>query len=239
MRIDKYLANTLEYSRSDIKKYMKQGRVKINDEVIKDSGYNVLESDIVTFKGEVIEYNKYKYFVMNKPQGVVSATKDNFDRTVIDLLNESHKKMELFPVGRLDKDTEGLLILTNDGEFAHNSLSPKKHVDKKYYVHVDGLLTDENIKAFFEGVIIDKVVKLKSSKLEIIEASDELSKCFVTISEGKFHQIKKMFLTQDKKVVYLKRVGFGKFDLPDDIETGNYRELTEIERKILLGEINE
>ncbi len=239
MRIDKYLANTLNYSRSEIKALMKKGKVSVNGEVIKDSGFNVKDEDKVTFGGKEISYTKYRYFVLNKPQGVVSATIDNFDKTVIDLLDESTKKLSLFPVGRLDKDTEGLLILTNDGEFAHNSLSPKKHVDKKYYVHVDGPLGEENIKAFFDGVVIDKTVKLKSAKLEIVESSESLSKALITISEGKFHQVKKMFLTQGCQVVYLKRVSFGKLDLPEDLGLGDYRELTEDERNKILGEIDE
>ncbi len=239
MRIDKFLSNTLEYSRSEIKNYIKKGKVSVNGEVIKDSGFNVSDDDKVVFSGKEVSYTKYRYFVLNKPQGVVSATMDNFDKTVIDLLDEKTKKLNLFPVGRLDKDTEGLLILTNDGEFAHNSLSPKKHVDKKYLVHVDGSLNEENVKAFFDGVFIDKTVKLKSANLEILESTEQLSKAIVTISEGKFHQVKKMFLTQDRKVIYLKRVSFGGLDLPNDLELSEYREITDGEREILLGEMNE
>ncbi len=235
MRIDKYLSNTLEYSRSEIKKFIKSGKVRVNDDIIKDTSLDVSDNDVVKFKNKIIVYNKYKYIVLNKPSGVVSATRDNIDKTVIDLLSEKYKKMNLFPVGRLDKDTEGLIILTNDGEFAHNSLSPKKHVNKKYYVEVSGKLTQENIVNFNKGIIIDKSVLLKSSKLEIIDSAEELSKCFVTISEGKFHQVKKMFLTQEMKVLYLKRVQFGRYQLPRDLDIGNYRELDEDEKDILLG----
>ncbi len=238
MRIDKFLSNTLEYSRSEIKNYIKKGKVSVNSEVIKDSGFNVKDDDEVMFNGKIVNYTKYRYFILNKPQGVVSATKDNFDKTVIDLLDEKTQKINLFPVGRLDKDTEGLLILTNDGEFAHNSLSPKKHVDKTYFVEVEGCLRDSDVKAFFEGITIDSETLLKSAKLEIIKA-DEISHCYVTISEGKFHQVKKMFRAVDKTVLYLKRVSFGGYKLPEDVAIGEYRELREDELAVLFGDINE
>ncbi len=237
MRLDKFLSNTLDYSRSEIKKQIKLGKVKINDEVIKDGAINVNDSDKVYFSGKEVGYQKYRYFIMNKPSGVVSATIDNVSKTVIDILNESDKKLSLFPVGRLDKDTEGLLILTNDGDFAHNSLSPKKHVDKTYYVEVEGTLTDMDVKAFFDGITIDGDTLLKSATLEIIKSAD-ISHCNVTISEGKFHQVKKMFRAVDKQVVYLKRVAFGGYKLPEDLPIGDYRELREDELDVLFGEIN-
>ncbi len=239
MRLDKFLSNTLDYSRTEIKKPIKYGKVSVNGKVIRDVAYDVSLNDEVVFKRQNVSYRKHRYFVLNKPAGVVSATKDNIDKTVIDLLNERHQKLELFPVGRLDKDTEGLLILTNDGEFAHNSLSPKKHVDKKYLVHVDGPLDESHIKKFFDGITIDTDVLLKSSNLEILSSTDELSTCIVTISEGKFHQVKKMFMNVNRTVVYLKRIQFANFLLPDDLEIGQYRELDDNELKILLGEINE
>lgn len=236
MRIDKFLSNSLNYSRREVKIIIKKGVVDINGEIIKNSGYIIKDvyNDIICVDKKRVNYNKFRYFVLNKPAGIVSATKDNIFGTVIDILEEEHKKLNLFPVGRLDKDTEGLLILTNDGEFAHNSLSPKKHVTKKYYVDVLGTLDEKDVKIFDDGVIIDKSVKLKSAKLEIIK-SDDISNCYVYISEGKFHQVKKMFVSIDKKVVYLKRVSFAEFDLPKDLEIGQYRELTEEEKQILLG----
>ncbi len=237
MRLDKFLSNTLDYSRSEIKKQIKLGKVKINNEVVKDSAINVNDSDKVYFNGKEIGYQKYRYFIMNKPAGVVSATIDNVSKTVIDILSDSDKKLSLFPVGRLDKDTEGLLILTNDGDFAHNSLSPKKHVDKTYYVEVEGHLTDDDVKVFFNGITIDGDILLKSAKLEILKAS-EISHCHVTISEGKFHQVKKMFRAVDKTVIYLKRVAFGGYMLPDDLAIGEYRELSDEELTVLFGEIN-
>lgn len=240
MRLDKFLSNTLEYSRSEIKNIIKRGKVTVDGITVKDSSFIIkdIDNNIVCLNGEKIAYNKYRYFVLNKPSGVVSATKDNVYKTVIDIVDKSHKKLNLFPVGRLDKDTEGLLILTNNGEFAHNSLSPKKHVVKKYFVNVLGKLNEDDVKAFFDGIIIDKYTKLKSAKLEIIK-TDDISKCYVSISEGKFHQVKKMFIARGKKVVYLKRVSFGNFDLPNDLETGQYRELTKEEIETLIGGKNE
>lgn len=234
MRLDKFLSHSLKYTRSEIKKIIKSGKVSVNSDIIKNSGFIISDNDIVCLDDEKVNYNKYRYFILNKPSGVVCATKDNLSRTVIDILDENDKKLNLFPVGRLDKDTEGLLILTNDGEFAHNSLSPKKHVIKKYFVNVKGELDDEDISAFYDGIVIDKKTRLKSAKLEIIK-SDDISKCYVYINEGKFHQVKKMFISRGKKVVYLKRVAFGNFKLPKDIEIGQYRECTQDEVKILLG----
>lgn len=226
MRLDKFLSNSLGFSRSEIKKYIKYGQATINGKVIKDSSYQVKDTDTVLFRNIKVSYSKYIYIVLNKPSGVVSATQDNFDKTVIDLLSDNYKNRGLFPVGRLDKDTLGLLILTNDGSFAHDSLSPKKHVSKKYLVHVDGPLTKKDVQSFYDGITIDKTVLLKSAVLEIVESSDTESICYVTISEGKFHQIKKMFLTLDRTVTFLKRVSFGNFDLPSDLDYGEYRELT-------------
>lgn len=234
MRLDKFLSNSLKYSRSEIKKIIKLGKVSVNNEVIRDNGFIVSDNDNICLNNEKVSYNKLRYFILNKPSGVVSATKDNLSKTVIDILDENDKRLNLFPVGRLDKDTEGLLVLTNDGEFAHNALSPKKHVTKKYFVNVEGELDNEDVKAFFAGVIINKNIKLKSAKLEIIK-SDSISECYVYISEGKFHQVKKMFLARNKSVLYLKRVSFGNLELPNDINIGQYRECTEDEVKILLG----
>ncbi len=239
MRLDKFLSNTLDYSRSEIKKPIKYGKVLVNGKVIRDVAFDVSLEDEVIFKKQNVSYRKFRYFVINKPSGVISATKDKSEKTILDLLNERHQKLELFPVGRLDKDTEGLIILTNDGEFAHNSLSPKKHVVKKYYVEVDGSLDENDVKKFFDGITIDGDVLLKSALLEIIQSTDTLSKCYVSISEGKFHQIKKMFMNVDRTVTYLKRIEFGSFSLPPDLELGQYRELTNEEINLLVGDNNE
>lgn len=229
MRLDKFLSNTLNYSRSEIKKQIKYGKVSVNNEIIRDASFSVDDNDDIFFNNEKVNYQKFTYIVLNKPKGYVSATRDNHDKTVLDILGDEYKKMELFPVGRLDKDTEGLLILTNDGELSHNLLSPKKHVMKKYLVHVDGEVTDDDVALFKNGVTIDKTVLLKSSVMEIISVEGEKSICHVSISEGKFHQVKKMFLAIDKKVTYLKRIAFSDFELPEDLECGSFRHMTEDE----------
>lgn len=229
MRLDKFLSNTLNYSRTEIKKQIKYGKVSVNNEIIRDASFSVDDNDDIFFNNEKVNYQKFTYIVLNKPKGYVSATRDNHDKTVLDILGDEYKKMELFPVGRLDKDTEGLLILTNDGELSHNLLSPKKHVMKKYLVHVDGEVTDDDVVLFKNGVTIDKTVLLKSSIMEIISVEDKKSICHVSISEGKFHQVKKMFLAVDKKVTYLKRIAFSDFELPEDLECGSFRHMTEDE----------
>lgn len=239
MRIDKFLSNSLPLSRSDVKKYLKYGNVRVDDKIIKQASYNVLEHEKVYLHNKEVIYRKYIYLVLNKPAGVVSATKDNLSKTVIDILNDDYKKMGLFPVGRLDKDTEGLLFLTNDGDFSHRACSPKKHVNKKYLVHVNGAIDEKDVIAFKEGITIDKDVLLKSAKLEIVSSSENFSVCYVTISEGKFHQVKKMFLAIGTEVVFLKRVSFAEFYLPDDLETGNYRPLTDIELSSIMEVIYE
>jgi 16S rRNA pseudouridine516 synthase len=171
---------------------------------------------------------------MNKPQGVVSATEDNYDETVVDLLEEKDKFYAPFPVGRLDKDTEGLLLLTNDGNLNHNLLSPKKHVDKIYYAEVEGEVTEEDVKSFKAGILLtNENYTTLPAELKIIE-SGEKSKCYVTIREGKFHQVKRMFLAVDKEVTYLKRIAMGSINLDETLDLGAYRHLTDKELKQLL-----
>ncbi len=170
---------------------------------------------------------------MNKPAGVVSATEDNYDRTVVDLLKEEDRFYAPFPVGRLDKDTEGLLLLTNDGQLTHNLLSPKKHVDKLYYAEVEEEVTEEDVKAFQEGILLtNENYKTLPAKLEIIEAGYP-SKCLVTIKEGKFHQVKRMFNAVNNEVIYLKRISMGPIKLDDKLELGEYRHLTVEELELL------
>ena len=172
---------------------------------------------------------------MNKPDGVVSATFDNYDETVVDLLEPEYQVFKPFPVGRLDKDTVGLLLLTNDGELNHRVLSPKWHVDKVYYAEIDKPVDKKDIKAFEDGIILDDGYKCMPAKLEILEADEHGSKVNVTIQEGKFHQVKRMFNSRDKNVVYLRRIKFGSLKLEDDLLEGEYRELSEEEVKILKG----
>ena len=202
--------------------------VTVNDCVIKNDDFKIdEENDIVRFNGEIIKYEKFVYLMLNKPAGVVSATFDNRDTTVLDLIDE-YKHLNLFPFGRLDKDSEGLLIISNDGQLAHNLLSPKKHVNKKYYVDVEGAVTIEDIQKFEEGILLDDGKLCKSASLEIIE-SGQISKCYVTISEGVFHQVKRMFESVNKKVIYLKRITFGNINLDASLKLGEYRKLSKEE----------
>ena len=169
--------------------------------------------------------------MLNKPSGVVSATTDSKDKTVLDLI-DNKKRKDLFPVGRLDKDTEGLLLITNDGEMAHRLLSPKKHVDKVYYAKIEGVVTEEDQKAFAEGVSLGSGEKAKPADLEIL-VSDEISEIRLTIQEGKFHQVKRMFESVNKKVIYLKRLSMGSLILDETLKLGEYRKLTEEEIRTL------
>ena len=173
--------------------------------------------------------------MMNKPDGVVSATFDNRDETVVDLLEVEHQVFNPFPVGRLDKDTVGLLLLTNDGELNHRLISPKWKVDKVYFAKIDKKVTEEDIKKFKKGITLDDGYLCKEAKLEILTATDEGSEVEVTIQEGKFHQVKRMFEAVGKNVVYLKRIEFGTLKLDEELEEGEYRELTDEELAILRG----
>ena len=233
-RLDKVLANSGYGSRKDVKKLIKSGLIEVDGEKIKSSNIQVdINENKITIKGEPLIYKKYIYLMMNKPDGVVSATFDNFDETVVDLLEEYHASFNPFPVGRLDKDTVGLLILTNDGELNHRMISPKWHVDKVYYAEINKDVDDDDIKAFEEGIEIDDGYKCMPAKLSILSADCNGSRVMVTIQEGKFHQVKRMFLARNKEVVYLKRVSFGPIQLDESIEEGAYRELTEEELRVL------
>jgi 16S rRNA pseudouridine516 synthase len=235
MRIDKMLANLGFGSRKEVKQLLKTGAVIINDYIVKDSKHQVdPEKDVVTLNGETIEYKEYIYLMMNKPQGVISATEDPNDETVIDLLEVGDRVFEPFPVGRLDKDTEGLLLITNDGQLAHRLLSPKKHVPKMYYALIDGMVTEEDVQAFKNGVTLDDGYVTKPGDLTILK-SGERSEIELTITEGKFHQVKRMFQAVGKRVVYLKRITMGPLILDEDLELGEYRELTEEEIEHLLS----
>ncbi|HPY57234.1 MAG TPA: pseudouridine synthase, partial [Sedimentibacter sp.] len=207
LRIDKMLSNSGIGSRKQIKTDARKGFIEVNGAVEKDSSKIIdTETDTVKYKGEVIKYTQYIYLMMNKPRGVVSATEDNYDKTVIDLLDDEEKFYEPFPVGRLDKDSEGLLLITNDGKLAHDLLSPRKHVDKTYYVEVAEEVTEDDIRAFEEGVILkEDNYKTLPAKLQIME-SGYPSICLVTIKEGKFHQVKRMFNAVNNEVTYLKRI---------------------------------
>ena len=233
-RLDKVLANLGYGTRKELKKIVRNGIVEVNGVVAKDSGMQVdPEKDKIVVNGEEIYYRKFIYLMMNKPDGVISATYDNRDETVIDLLEVEHQVFEPFPVGRLDKDTVGLLLLTNDGELNHRLIAPKWKVDKVYFAKIDKKVTELDIKASQKGITLDDGYVCKEAKLEIQSASEEGSEILVTIQEGKFHQVKRMFEAVGKKVVYLKRVEFGTLKLDEDLEEGEYRELTEEEIAIL------
>lgn len=230
MRIDKYLSNSGIGTRKEVKQYIKNGLILLNDKVVLKSTQQVDENkDNIKFKNQEIIYKKYIYLMMNKPQGYISATKD-YNDTVLDLLDEKFQNKDIFPVGRLDKDTEGLLILTNDGKLAHELLSPKKKVDKKYYAKVDNILSEEDIDKFKDGIYLEKEQYLTMpAKLEIISNYE----CYVYIKEGKYHQVKRMLKSCGKEVLYLKRISMGNVNLDETLDSGQYRELTEKEIEIL------
>lgn len=240
LRLDKALTHLGYGSRSDIKKYVKQGLITVNGVRAKDSGMHVdPETDVVLLDGERIHYREHIYVMLHKPPGVVSATEDNRDRTVLDLLAPEYLAFEPFPVGRLDKDTEGLLLLTNDGKLAHELLSPRRHVPKTYMALVLGEVGEADVARFAEGVTLDDGYVTQPGELVVLghdrQGEEVVSRIELTIHEGKFHQVKRMFQSVGKKVVYLKRIRMGRLDLDPSLQLGEYRELTEDELAMLTG----
>ncbi|MBC2192178.1 rRNA pseudouridine synthase [Listeria sp. FSL L7-0229] len=230
MRLDKLLSHTGFGSRKEVKPLLKSGAVVVNGTIQKDSKTQVNpDKDQITVHGTPVVYQEFVYFMLHKPQNVVSATEDNVSETVIDLLAQEDTLTDPFPVGRLDKDTEGLLIITNDGTLAHNLLSPKKHIDKTYYAKIDGDVTAEDVEAFVAGIELDDGYTCKPARLEIITPNE----IKVTIQEGKFHQVKRMFAARGKTVSYLKRISMGNLQLDESLALGEYRPLTEAELAIL------
>ncbi|MCM0625501.1 rRNA pseudouridine synthase [Lysinibacillus sp. OL1_EC] len=226
MRLDKLLANMGYGSRKEVKQLLKQKAVTVDGAYVKDAALHVdPEKQIVSVFGERVVYTEFVYFIMNKPPGVISATEDLRDETVIDLLEPLHQHFQPFPVGRLDKDTEGLLLLTNDGQLAHNLLSPKKHVPKVYYAQIEGVVTEEDAEKFANGVELDDGYVTKPGKLVILKSAQQ-SEIELTIQEGKFHQVKRMFEAVGKRVTYLKRISMGSLILDENLALGEYRELT-------------
>lgn len=237
-RLDKILSNMGYGTRKEIKAFAKAGRVIVNGSVVKDTSTHVdPENDLIDIDGERVIYKKYIYIIMNKPDGVISATEDDYDKTVIDLLDEKHKNFNPAPVGRLDKDTEGLLLITNDGDLNHMLLSPKKHVPKRYFAKIKGRVTGEDIIRFKNGVVLDDGYKTLPSELYILN-SDDISEIEVVLYEGKFHQVKRMFEAVEKKVIYLKRVEMGPLVLDQSLNTGEYRELYDYEIESLYSAVN-
>lgn len=229
MRIDKLLANAGYGSRKDVKKMIKARIVQVDGEVVTDPKTNVdQDKQEVTVNGEQVIYKEHIYLMMNKPAGFLSATEDQFQKTVLDLLEPEDLVYHPFPAGRLDKDTEGLLLLTSDGQLAHQLTAPKKHVPKTYYAKIIGSVTQEDAEKFRSGIRLDDGYVTKPALLETIH-SGEISEVYVTITEGKYHQIKRMFASVGKKVKYLKRLKIGTLQLDPALQTGEYRELTDEE----------
>ncbi len=233
MRLDKFLCDAGIGSRKDIKKIIKSGAVCVQGfSSIRPETHIDPENDKVFLNGSPVIYKKFIYLMMNKPKGYISATFDKRLPTVLDLVPEEYLHYDLFPAGRLDIDTEGLLLLTNDGQLAHNILSPKKHIPKTYFAEVSGAVTSEDIEKFSKGLIIDGDIKTKPAVLEILSPG-EISEINLTITEGKFHQVKRMFEAVGKEVIYLKRIKMNALSLDEGLPLGELRELTEDEVKLI------
>ena len=231
IRLDKLLADTGRWSRKEAKLLLKQGRVQVDGVVERsaDRKVNPLVT-CVTADGQRLGWAEFHYLMLHKPAGVLSATEDRHQKTVLDLLPEEFG--DLFPVGRLDKDTEGLLLLTDDGDLAHRLLSPRHHVDKIYYARTEGTVTDEDIRAFAEGITLGDGTVCRSAGLECMGEGE----CLVTLREGKFHQVKRMLASRGKPVTYLKRLSMGSLKLDADLGAGEWRPLTEEEVAALKAE---
>lgn len=225
-RLDKIVSSMGQYSRREVKKLLQEGRILVDGRIARkaEEKCNPLQSTI-SVCGQVLEYRRNTYVMLYKPSGVLSATEDGRGRTVLDLLSPELRKIGVFPVGRLDKDTEGLLLLTDDGALAHRLLSPKNHVDKVYYAKVDGCLTEQDCAAFERGMVLGDGLSCMPAKLEILCAGD-VSECLVTLHEGKFHQVKRMLARCGKPVLYLKRLKMGALTLDETLGVGGYRPLT-------------
>ena len=232
-RLDKMIASTGKWSRREAKDLIRQGRVLVNGAVARSAEEKTDPAAAVSVDGELLEYRRYTWIMLNKPAGYLSATEDGRGPTVLDLLPENLRRQGLFPVGRLDKDTEGLLLLTNEGGLAHDLLSPKRHVDKVYYTRVAGCLTETDCKAFEAGMTVGDLACLPAG-LEILSAGEE-SEAHVTLREGKFHQVKRMVEALGGTVVYLKRLSMGPLKLEEGMRPGEYRRLTQ-EEVLLLKE---
>lgn len=230
MRLDKYLAEMGAGTRKEVRKMIRDGRVSINGQKENDPGRKVMEGEEVCADGAPVVYEKYVYYMLHKPAGVISATEDAREQTVLDLIDEKKRK-GLFPVGRLDRDTEGLLLITNDGELAHRLLSPKRHVDKVYFARLDGPVGEEEKKLFAQGLKVDDTLTALPAELEILDGKNEVR---VTVREGKYHQVKRMFQAVGREVLYLKRLSMGPLVLDEQLPAGAYRRLTGEEESAII-----
>jgi 16S rRNA pseudouridine516 synthase len=232
MRIDKFLSQMGEGSRSDVKKLLAYGRIKVNGTVVKQAKVHINpETDEVRMGDRLISYTPFVYLMLNKPAGYISATRDGRIQTVLDLVPTAYKHLDLFPAGRLDRDTVGLMLITNDGQLAHKLLSPKYHVHKTYRVTAASPLTDRDIETLENGVIIGQNYKTLPAKVQRIE--EEANQILLSIREGKYHQVKEMLLAVDNQVIFLERVSFGPLHLDGGLSRGEIRELTEVELEAL------
>ena len=239
MRLDKFLVACAVGSRTEVKNFLKTGGVTVNGKKEKSAKLHINEdTDEICFDGQKLEYEEFVYYMMNKPQGVISATEDPKHKTVLDLLDDLARSKEVFPVGRLDIDTHGLLLLTNDGKLAHALLSPKRHVDKTYLAQVKGIMTDEDIETFAQGIPL-KDFTCQPAKLELVSVDTEKNQSLVrvTIAEGKFHQVKRMVAYCGKEVVDLQRLTMGTLTLDEGLKRGEWRRLTKDELKALLESV--
>lgn len=225
MRLDKLLSHSGYGTRKEVKELIKKGYVEVNGKIVKKDKEQVDPSiDEIQVDGEIVLYEEQVYYMLNKPAGYVSATEDNVYPTVVDLIDDYYRQ-DLFPVGRLDVDTVGLLLLTNDGVLAHQLLSPKKHCPKVYFAKINGVVNEEDVQAFLDGIVIDDY-KCQSAHLTILTTSETTSEIEVEIYEGKFHQVKKMFLARGKEVTFLKRMRMKNLCLDENLKPGEYRRLT-------------
>ena len=234
MRLDKFLSDMGAGTRSELRKDIRKGGAVVDGNVVKDPGFSVSASSSVIFRGTAVAYEEFVYYMLNKPAGVISASEDDREETVVDLLPEPRRR-DLFPVGRLDRDTEGLLLITNDGALSHRLLSPKHHVDKIYYAVVSGILDDSDVELFRQGLVLSDGLECLPADLEILSVSDDTyeSKAEVTIREGKFHQVKRMFESIGSEVTYLKRLSMGPLSLDPSLAPGESRRLSEEEMEAL------
>ena len=239
MRLDKYLVACAVGSRTEVKSFLKAGRVTVNGKKEKSAKLQINEeTDEICFDGQKLEYEEFVYYMMNKPQGVISATEDPKHKTVLDLMGDYARAKEVFPVGRLDIDTHGLLLLTNDGQLTHALLSPKRHVDKIYLARVDGIMTQEDVETFAQGIPL-KDFTCQPAILELVSLDREKNQSLVrvTIAEGKFHQVKRMVAYCGKEVVDLQRLTMGTLTLDENLKRAEWRRLTTEELESLLESV--